>query len=122
MSYWNDAPRPSVEAEEASLAEIEATALKELSELEKTFREKFTKEKNRFRDMCDTEYWVCACFTTRQQREEFLKNMGFDGDEKYVDGRELARACKRALQSPDMEFAKIRAFDKDFLDRTIKKV
>ena len=40
----------------------------------------------------DPEYWVCVCFQSREQKEEFLAKAGWlDLGEKYLDGLEVAR-------------------------------
>lgn len=126
MSYWdkkeNDNPKtPEVDLSADSLEAMEQGTIAELTEVESGFRERMKAENKRFRDMCDTEYWFCVCFTSREQKEEFLQKIGIDTDLKYIDGKDMARAYRKAIQTPDMEFAKIRPFDKDYLNRVIKK-
>lgn len=126
MSYWDKKEKDKPEAPEAdfavdSLEAMEQGTIAELTEVESGFRERMKAENKRFRDMCDTEYWFCVCFTSREQKEEFLQKIGMDTDLKYIDGKDMARAYRKAIQTPDMEFAKIRPFDKDFLNRVVEK-
>lgn len=100
---------------EDSLEKLEADCLSDISEAKKGFRDRLTKENKRFQDMCDTEYWCCVCFTSRAQKEEFLSKLGLDTDEKYIDGKQMARAVNRALETPDLQFAKIGKPDKTFM-------
>lgn len=118
MGYWdNKEPKQAEEPEHISLEQLEKDCLEEVGEVEQSFRERMKDENKRFRDMCDTEYWFCVCFTSRAQKEELLKSIGFDGDLKYLDGKEFARAVKKALKTPDLEFAKIGKGSKDYLSR-----
>lgn len=120
MGYWDKKkPEPEEPAEETvTLEDIEKDTLEELGEVEKGFRERMKQENKRFRDMCDTEYWCCVCFTSRDQKEEFLKKIGMDTDLKYIDGHEMAKAFRKSLKTPDLEFAQVRPFDKEYLDRS----
>lgn len=120
MGYWDKKkPEPEEPVEETvTLEDIEKDTIEELGEVEKGFRERMKQENKRFRDMCDTEYWCCVCFTSREQKEEFLKKIGMDTDLKYIDGHEMAKAFRKSLKTPDLEFAQIRPFDKEYLDRS----
>lgn len=82
MGYWdkkNAANKVQEESqqEEDTLENLEKETLEELGDVEKSFRERMNAESKRFRDMCDTEYWFCVCFTSREQKEEFLKKSGW---------------------------------------------
>lgn len=76
-------------------------------------------ENKRFKGMCDTEYWCCICFTSRAQKEEFLESLEFDGDLKYIEGKEFARAVKRPVKTEDLRFARIGKGSKEYLGRLI---
>ncbi|MDY4007503.1 MAG: hypothetical protein SOY94_01390 [Candidatus Limiplasma sp.] len=126
MSYWEKKEKAKVTAPEAepttdSLEAVEKETVAELTEVENSFRERMKVENKRFRDMCDTEYWFCVCFTSREQKEEFLQKIGMDTDLKYIEGKDMARAYRKAIQTPDMEFAKVRPFDSDFCNRVRTK-
>lgn len=121
MGYWDKkaAREPKTEAEgtsvqEDSLEAMEAETLQELGEVERGFRDRMKAENKRFRDMCDTEYWFCVCFTSRAQREEFMKKIGLDPSDKYIDGKDMAQAYRKAMKEPDMEFAKVQPFGKEY--------
>lgn len=49
-------------------------------------------EQRRLTLSTDSEYWVCVCFETREQKEAFLKRMKLaDLGDKHIDGIEVAR-------------------------------
>lgn len=120
MGYWEKkTPAESAveEIEAVNLEQLEAEGFEAVSEIEKSFRERMKQENSRFRDMCDTEYWFAVCFTSREQRNEFLEKIGIDPELKYIDGREMAKAFRKSIKTPDLEFAQIRPFDKEYLKR-----
>lgn len=120
MGYWNDdKPKKEEKSDHIELEQLEAECLEELGEVEQSFRERMSAENKRFRDMCDTEYWCCICFTSRAQKEEFLGSLDFDGDLKYIEGKEFARAVKRPVKTADLKFARIGKGSKDYLGRLI---
>lgn len=52
-----------------------------------------------YRVMVDHEYWVCVCFQSRDQKEEFLDKAKWrDLGEKYIDGLALAKRLKVDVQ------------------------
>lgn len=122
MGYWDKKQPKAPEVEEIDaigLEELESDVEKELLDVEKSFRERMSVENKRFRDMCDTEYWFCVCFTSREQKDEFLRSLQLNPDEKYIDGKELARAVKRPIKTKDLEFARISKISKDYLSNII---
>lgn len=123
MGYWDKKrheKKPEVEDSATdTMEELEKSTIAELNEVEKGFRERMKQGNSRFRDMCDTEYWFCVCFTSREQREEFMRKAGLPTDEKYIDGREMAKAFRKSIKTPDIEFAQIQAFGKEYVDRAM---
>ena len=123
MGYWDKKrheKKPEVEDSATdTMEELEKSTIAELNEVEKGFRERMKQENSRFRDMCDTEYWFCVCFTSREQREEFMRKAGLPTDEKYIDGREMAKAFRKSIKTPDIEIAQIQAFGKEYVDRAM---
>lgn len=122
MGYWdkkNAANKVQEESqqEEDTLENLEKETLEELGDVEKSFRERMNAASKRFRDMCDTEYWFCVCFTSREQKEEFLKKIGMETDVKYIDGKDMARAYRKAIKTPDLDFAKVKPYDKEYCNR-----
>lgn len=70
--------------EEATNQEVSATLA--------AFKARAQAEQERFALVTDSEYWVAACFQTREQKEAFLAGLKLlqHGD-KYIDGRLLAQ-------------------------------
>lgn len=99
-----------------SLEQLEKECAEELDEIAQGFRDRVKKEDKRFLDVCDSEFYFCCCFTNREQKEEFLSALGLNPDDRYIDGRELARKINKQLKAPDTEAHKTRAFDRDFID------
>lgn len=127
MGYWDkkeakktkDDEFVEVQAED-SLESLEQDCLEVVDEIHKGFRDRMKKENKRFMDMCDTEYWFCVCFSSREQKDEFLQKVGLNPEMRYYDGKEVAKAFRKSIKTPDLEFAKIRPYDKDYLERTME--
>lgn len=123
MGYWDEREKVALQDEEPgekpTLEELETQCVAELDDVAKSFRSRMANENKRFRDMCDTEYWCCVCFTSRKQRDEFLESIEMNPDEKYIDGREIARKIGKALKAEDQKFARVGKPDKAFSDRTM---
>lgn len=82
------------------LAEVEYTddlgedCAREFTALEKGFAERAGKEKARFQNVTDSEYWFATCFRTREDKEKFLKALRVHKNvmgDKYLDGYQLAK-------------------------------
>jgi len=60
-------------------------------------RKKATQE--RFRVATDPEFFICVCFQSREQKNEFLRLAGWDdlGD-KYINGLDVARRLGVGIQ------------------------
>jgi hypothetical protein len=71
-----------------NLAEDAAT---ELTALEQGYRDRAKAETDRFKRATDSEYWFAVCFTSREEKEAFLKAAGLThlGD-KYLPGNDVA--------------------------------
>lgn len=125
MGYW-DKRTPAQGGEETEEPEVtdldgmEQVFNDEVDEIKQAFRDRMKAENKRFADVCDSAYWFCVCFKSRQQRAEFLEKIGLDPDLKYVDGKEMARAYKKEIESEDLKFPKIKPPDKDFSARTMQ--
>lgn len=71
------------------LAEDTAT---EFTALEQGYRNRAKAEADRFKRATDSEYWIAVCFTTRAEKETFLRAANLtDLGDKYLDGHEVAR-------------------------------
>ncbi|MCK7676346.1 hypothetical protein [Corynebacterium pygosceleis] len=66
----------------------------EFSALQSEFADRAKKERKRFQDATDSEFWFAVCFKTRDEKEAFLRALGVKpklmGD-KYLDGVQLAK-------------------------------
>lgn len=81
------------------LAEVEYTgslaedAASELDAMQQAYRDRAKAEQSRFTAATDSEYWVAVCFTSRAEKEAFLKAARIPArmGDKYLDGRQFAR-------------------------------
>jgi len=65
----------------------------QLSALEQGIKDRKRAERDRFHAATDSEYWFAVCFTSRAQKEAFLKAAGlWEAGDKYLDGRLVADA------------------------------
>jgi hypothetical protein len=63
-----------------------------------SLKDAIDRDNRRFYSAVDSEYWYCVSFESREQKEAFLKAMGwFDLGDKYLDGNELAERLGIAL-------------------------
>lgn len=127
MSSWKQMRDDEEEVQQcedpqSTLEEVEAAMRQEATDLQKAFRDRAKKENQRFQDVCDTDYYMTVCFSNRAQMEEFCESVGLDADEIFIDGREFARKIGKALKTPDSQFPKVQAFNRDYvaLAREIK--
>lgn len=89
------APKPSS-------GSIEQDCAEELKEMENAFKDRAQAEERRKIKSTDSEYWVCLCFQTREEVEEFIRKTGWaKPDQKYIDGRKAAKAMNITLESLD---------------------
>lgn len=69
---------------------LETDSAKELTALEQGFRDRAKQEQDRFRLATDSEYWVAICFTSREDKEAFLRKHNLDSlGDKYLDGYDV---------------------------------
>lgn len=73
--------------------ELEHDAAVETTALLDGFRQRALQEQDRFTLATDSEFWFAIGFQSREQKEQFLREMGWTelGD-KYLDGTVLAAA------------------------------
>lgn len=80
---------------------LAADAAAENAALQSGFADRAKKEKDRFKNAVDTEFWFAVCFKTREDKEAFLNAMKLTktmfGD-KYIDGHKWARAMGISLE------------------------
>ena len=84
-----DAHRPVPEPE--PVGTFAEQAVVQLTELEQGIKDRKRAERDRFRAATDSEYWFAVCFTSRAQKETFLRAAGlWEHGDKYLDGRLVA--------------------------------
>lgn len=103
----DEEPDPLEEVEYKDNLQDDARA--EISAVKTAFAERAQREKERYELAVDSEYWICLCFQTRSQKEEFLKSSGLMtlGD-KYLDGRMAARALGYDIKTPDPTYGRLK--------------
>lgn len=91
-------PKPSGEESKPPAAE---EARQEVSAALSAFRARDASERKRREKVTDSEFWFCACFASREDKEAFLKAVGLlRKADKYIDGYELAKAVRVDMAEP----------------------
>lgn len=80
---------------------LEQSCAEEVDEVAQAFRDRLAKEDKRRRAAVDSEFWFAVCFTSRAEKEVFLRKYRLDrlGD-KYLDGRAVARVLDKGNDQP----------------------
>jgi hypothetical protein len=73
--------------------DVQKNADQEMSAVEQEIERNRAASEERFRVAADPEFFFCVCFQSRDQKEEFLKNIGWLDElgDKYLNGLEVAR-------------------------------
>jgi hypothetical protein len=79
---------------------IEVEAKKELTEVERKFRESSEKYRATMKDLNDSNFWTCIVFQSKEQAQEFNERMGFSSDSSFIDGLKLAKEIGVEIKSP----------------------
>lgn len=86
------------------LADVEYTGdlaedtSREFTALEQGIRDRAKTERDRFKRATDSEYWFAVCFTSREEKDAFLRAAGLTSlGDKYLDGGQLAAALDIAF-------------------------
>jgi hypothetical protein len=96
--------------------QAEAEAAAEASEMLEGFRQRAKNEEQRIYEATDSEYWFCICFQIREQKEEFLRKLGwYEMGDKYLDGVLLAERLGIQLTTPTPPIRQIK-FDKSYTE------
>ncbi|WP_152353313.1 hypothetical protein [Brachybacterium subflavum] len=72
---------------------LEAAAASEVAAIESAYVTRRRDEDRRKRDATDSEYWFAVAFSSRAEKESFLRAIGADPDvygDKYLSGPALA--------------------------------
>lgn len=90
--------------EKDSQAEVEALQAAFTGRTD-TFHDRAQREADRFQLATDTEFWFAVCFQSREQKEEFLRQMGWsDNGDKYLNGLDLA--TRQGISLPHVDLPK----------------
>jgi hypothetical protein len=78
-----------------------------ISETLAAFKKRRKDEAARIDNALDSEYWFAVCFLSREQKEAFLKALGWDSQgDKYLDGTLIAEKLGIVLPTVDLRFVK----------------
>lgn len=104
-----------------SCGDIERDCDDEVAEIESAFEARAKEESRRFAKATDSEYWVCLCFQTREEVEEFMEKSGWGNpQEKYIDGRKVADALGIEIKKDAGGFGKVK-IDRRYADMSKTK-
>jgi hypothetical protein len=91
-----EAPKKQKTVEEETADEME-----EFRTAGRTGLDQLQKAEQQYRDAVDTEFWFCVCFQSREQKDAFIRALGWgDLGDKHMDGIELAR--RLGVEIPDV--------------------
>lgn len=80
-----------------------------IKELPSAFSELAKEEQRRFVEATDSEYWFCVCFSTREEKDEFLRKSGlWDYGDKYLDGAVVAEKMGVKINAPRARFGQVK--------------
>ena len=117
----NPVPKYYEMPEQTGNPEIDSVA--DLSALDAGFRARMKDEGKRFELATDTEYWVCMCFQSRDQKEQFLSELNLlrFGD-KYIDGQDVAKELGVNLMTVDVPYNTSQKIDKTWASFVTEEV
>ena len=88
-------PTPDPLATVEYTGNLEEDSRRELTALEQGYRERAANEQKRFIAATDSEHWFAVSFSSRADKERFLRAIGLTGraaPDKYMTGDQLAAA------------------------------
>lgn len=73
---------------------LEEDSRRELTAMEAAYHERAKAEEKRKKYATDSEHWVAICFSTREDKEAWIKSVvgDFSLGDKYINGYKLADA------------------------------
>lgn len=91
----------------------------DIAKVKSAFQQRSEAEQKRFELATDSEYWLCVCFQSRDQKEEFLQASGLEplGD-KYLDGWEVAKKLGVKIARAEVPYNTSTRQDKKLIDLT----
>lgn len=120
MAYWDKKEEERIEnapEAEMTLEEFEAQAQEKLEADGEYLSRKMQEHKSQFAHITSDGFWFCVYFNNDTQKEEFLKVMGMNPDEKFIQGKEFVRRYHRSISTPDNPFLKEKNPVKEYKDR-----
>lgn len=124
MSKWKEmhkeAPPPEPE-KVPTLEEVEQSFSEQLDvdqkdEFLQQLNASRDKEKKYLKDISDTNYYFTVCFSNKAQLYEFCEKFGLNPDLIHMDGREVAKQFRKALETPDLRHPSKMRKSKDYED------
>ena len=112
--------QPEEQEEPIGMEAVEEGFKEELDAALVAFMDRRKKETKRFADIVDSNFYFCVCFSNQEQMLEFCEKFGLNPDLRYYDGREIAKAFKKALVTPDSSIPKEKGRSKDYEARALK--
>lgn len=89
--------------------DLEQDCAVEVSALKAGFIARAKSERLRKEKATDSEYWVCLCFQSRDQVEEFLRKTKWGrSSDKYLDGQKVAKKIGVELSPEQSGFGSVR--------------
>jgi hypothetical protein len=99
--------------------DAELDSINDLNAIHAGFRARSKDESKRFQLATDSEYWVCVCFQTKDQKNEFLKKSGLISiGDKYLDGKMVANRLGIDIADADMVYNTSSKQDKKLIKLT----
>jgi hypothetical protein len=113
-------PDPLAELREIATVTIEDDATDEVSAIAQAIADEKILRRDAYRTMVDPEFWFAVCFQNREQKEAFLKAVGwFAHGDKYLDGLWVARKLGIQIEPILLEAKPIRAAPKLLRDTEV---
>jgi|ERR1019366_1374816 hypothetical protein len=110
---------PKVEPHKPVDPVVETVAV--LEKYQSAFQQRAKTEEARLTQATDTEYWVCFCFETREQKDEFLrKSELLELGDKHIDGLAAAEILGVELDTPRVVWPRTRSTT-SLVDLAVKK-
>jgi hypothetical protein len=98
-SLFDPAGTPSPLKGVGQSGEVEQDAAEEISAALKAIIKQKRAMREVYRTTTDPEFWLCVCFQSREQKEEFLRLAGWtEFGDKYIDGLRVAAHLGVAIE------------------------
>lgn len=99
---------------------IEIDSQTELSDLQKSFRERAAASEKEKEKNTNSEFWSCVVFKNKEQRDRFCELLGIkEPDLQYINGQKLIKALELRIEQVDYKPGKFKA-NKDILELSMK--